>query len=250
MLPNILDIAQACNVEIDSKTYGKKETRAKCPFCQEDAKPEKRKKFYLSLNTQDQVYRCFFCGEKGGVLKFEANLTQKSFTEVKEKYFGKNKKSLHPAYQLNAEQLSRIGWQKYKRNNFKDFLKNREQVENDWNQYVYTELVKYYALFLCINQLNGAKKIEAMKWFVGKCRELPIPKMYERIINQHNKEDKDLDKWAITGKQVARIAWKVSIKTVDIKLNDLFINILLADFFYKKVKIHSHKRRVSQKNNI
>lgn len=46
----------------------------KCPFCREDAKLGKEKKFYLSLNTVDQVFKCWFCKESGGVFRLIALL--------------------------------------------------------------------------------------------------------------------------------------------------------------------------------
>lgn len=245
MLPSILDIAQTYHVEIDSRTYGKKETRAKCPFCKEDA--HKRKKFYLSLNTHDQVYRCFFCGEKGGVLQFEAKLSDMSFTEVKEKYFGKNKTSLHPAYRLNPYQLSEIGWKKAKREDFKGFLKNRDQVEDDWKEYVFGELVKHYALFLCIEHLEDEKKVVSNDWFMTKCKELPIPKMYEHITKQYAKRNEKQEQWAVVGLQIARVAWKVSIQTADVHFDDIFVNVLLADYVYKKTHSNMQMECVSAK---
>ncbi|WP_193065038.1 CHC2 zinc finger domain-containing protein [Oceanobacillus oncorhynchi] len=241
MLPNILDVAQTYAIEINPKSYGKKETLAKCPFCNEDSRPEKRNKFYLSLNTNKQVYRCFYCGDKGGVLQFEAKLSNTSFDDIRQKYFGQKRKSLHPAYRLNPEQLSQIGWQEYKRRDINGFREQKNEVEKDWKQYVYDELVKYFALYICVKHLDD---IQALEWFKQKCKGIPIQKLYERILNQYRKKEEERNVWAIEGTKIARIAWTVSIK-IDQDFNNLFVNVLIADYLYKKEKTHSLRENVS-----
>lgn len=236
MLPNILDVAQEYNITFNSNTYGKKETLAKCPFCKEDTKPEKRKTYYLSLNTIDQVYKCWFCGEAGGVLQFEAKLSNLSFIEVREKYFGTKKKDLHPAFKLTPDQLNEIGWLSLKQKDFKGFQKRREEVLRDWKSYVYHELAKHFALFMCIAHLENQedKRKESHVWFIRKCRKHPIPKMYELIQNEYLKPEHQRQKWAKRGTDIARMAWKTSVKTNDIHLDDLFVNVLFIDYFLRK----------------
>ena len=87
MLPEILRVAEEYGLTFNPRYHGKKETLCKCTFCEEDAKPGKGNKFYLSLNTQDQVYKCWYCGVSGGVLDFEAKLSGLPYNEVREKYF-------------------------------------------------------------------------------------------------------------------------------------------------------------------
>lgn len=236
MLPNILDIAHNHNLIFDAKNYGKRETLAKCPFCKEDSRPEKKKVYYLSLNTSDQVYKCWYCGEAGGVLQFEAKLSDLPFAEVREKYFGVKKKNLHPAFKLTPEQLDEIGWLTFKQKDFKGFQKNREQVLRDWKSYVYRELAKHFALFMCIAHLENQeeKRKDSHVWFIRKCRKKPIPKMYECIHKEYLKPEHERQKWAIRGMEIARIAWKTSVKTNDIHLDDLFVNVLFIYYFLQK----------------
>jgi len=245
MLPNILDIAQEHSLTFHPKHFGKKETLAKCPFCKEDSKPHKRKDYYLSLNTKDQVYKCWYCLASGGVLQFESKLSGKSFHEVKEKHFGKEKKPLHPAFRLDPYQLDEIGWREYKRENFKGFQQQRHTVIRDWKQYVHDELAKNFALFICLAHLEKQAKPqpERLRWFIQKCWDSLIPNMYEKIQEEFMKSRRERKSWAKKGTEIARISWKVSIKTLDANLDNLFINILFIDLFMKmdKKKTHSNE---------
>src|SRR5699024_8033770 len=205
MLTNILNVAQQYDLTFHPKHYGKKETLAKCPFCQEDAQPAKRKKYYLSLNTEDNVFKCWFCSESGGVLHFEAKLIGKPYNEVKEKYFGKRIKPLHPAYNLNPFQLDQIGWKTYKRDNFKAFQIKREAVIRDWSIYEHDELARYFAMFMCIAHLENQDKrrFELVSWFIKKCWDLPIPDMYFSIQDEFLKEDSERKPCARNGTDIA-----------------------------------------------
>ena len=112
MLPDILGIAKKHNLILNHNTLNKKEVQCKCPFCEEDQKPGKQKRFYLSLNTDRQVFRCWFCDEKGGVFRFISLLERKSEDEVIAE-FRKQKKSgynQHPAERLSLSQLRLIGF--------------------------------------------------------------------------------------------------------------------------------------------
>lgn len=247
MLPNILDIAHAYNLIFDQRNYGKKETLCKCPFCKEDMKPGKDKKFYLSLNTHDQVYKCWFCNEAGGVLQFEAKLSGLPFTKVKEKYFGKSKRNLHPAFRLTPDQLDKIGWRYYKQKDFIGFKKRRDQVYKDWKRFVHNELVKHFALFMCIvhieNQEQKRKKL--LNWFIQKCDDMPIKNMYKVIHQEYLKNEDDRSAWGKKGTKVARLAWKISIKALDVYLDDLLINVLFVDYFMHKKR---HIQNVSNQS--
>lgn len=248
MLPNILDIAQQYELDFDPKNYAKKETLTKCPFCKADHSKEKT--YYLSLNTKDQVYKCWYCGESGGVIKFEAKVSGENFTSVREKYFGK-KKNLHPAFKLNPNQLEEIGWLSIKQRDFKGFQKNPEKILSGWKDYVYHEHSKFFALFMCMAQLENKKQKqkESLKWFMGKCNEKPIPNLYNCICKEYNKSVNKRQRWANRGITIARIAWKTSIKTLDINLDDLYVNVLFIDYFVKSAeeskkgqKKHNQKR--------
>lgn len=248
MLPNILDVAQEYELTFHPKHFGKKETLAKCPFCKEDSKPDKRKKFYLSLNTEDQVYKCWFCRESGGVLHFEAKLSGKSFNKVKEKHFGKSKKPLHPAFRLDPYQLDQIGWRDYKRKNFKEFQQKREEVIQDWKQYARDELAKNFALFMCIAHLENQekRKLGLLTWFIQRCWDSLIPNMYESIQDEFLKPENARKSWARKGTNMARTAWRVSVKTLDIDMYNLFMNVIFVDYLIKmsKKKDTFYKERV------
>lgn len=112
MLPRICDIAQNHNLIFNPKTFGRKETRCKCPFCEADA--HRRKKYYLSLNTQSQVYKCWYCKASGGVFRFIAELDGITEQEAIAKYRKDkgNAYKLHPAEKLSLAQLQLLGYQK------------------------------------------------------------------------------------------------------------------------------------------
>ncbi|QKY69415.1 hypothetical protein [Lentibacillus sp. CBA3610] len=185
------------------------------------------------------------------MLDFEVKLSGKSFNAVKEQYFGKVRKSLHPAYQLNPYQLKCIGWQNYKRISFNGFLQKREHVLKDWKQFVHDELVTHYALFLCIAHLENQneRQKELMTWFIRKCWTSPIPAMYDQVQNAFLGRYEDLKDWAAEGTELGRSAWRVCLKTMDIDLDSLFLNILFLKALTKidDKKRHNPKRKVSQK---
>ncbi|OZU89047.1 hypothetical protein CIL03_08500 [Virgibacillus indicus] len=247
MLPNILDVALAYDLQFNPKTYGKKESLAKCPFCKEDS--NKRKKFYLSLNIDYQLYKCWYCAESGGVLDFEAKLSGRSFTEVKQKYFGKCQTPIHPAFGLDPYQLEKIGWKEYKRKSFKEFQEKKDEVFQDWENYVKKELVRNYALFMCIahleNQLERRK--ELLIWFIKRCWDSTVPNMYEMIQDEFLKPEYARKEWAIEGMEIGRAAWKACIKTMDFEIENLLVYVIFADYFYREnKKAHPNKERATQ----
>lgn len=105
-LPSILDVARAYEVEINPATLARSEVRAKCPFCREDA--NRPQKHYLSINPDKNVFKCWFCGEAGGVIRFEALLSGQIESQVAERYGLVRRK--HPAERLTARQLRLIGY--------------------------------------------------------------------------------------------------------------------------------------------
>lgn len=245
MLPNILDVAQYYELTFDPKTYAKKETLAKCPFCKADHAPHKEKTHYLSLNTVNQVYKCWYCGESGGVLNFEAKLSGENFSVVRTKYFG-NQKNLHPAFKLTPNQLEEIGWLSVKQKDFKGFQKNPDQILSDWKEYVHYEQSKFFALFMCMANLENKKQKqkESLKWYIDKCKEKPIHDLYSCICKEYNKPVNKRADWANRGITIARIAWKTSIKTFDVNLVDLYTNVLFIDFFIKKGQKKTQSKKI------
>ncbi|MFC3041587.1 hypothetical protein ACFOGI_15175 [Virgibacillus xinjiangensis] len=246
-MPSILDVAQKYGIRFETRSYGQKETRCKCPFCEEDA--NKPKKYYLSLNTVDNVYKCWYCKASGGVLDFEMQLSGKSYNEVKEKYFGKKKRKLHPACLLNPYQLDRIGWKEYKRKSFQDFLQKREEVIKDWKRYVHDELVVHYALFICIAHLENQEKRqeELLVWLIQSCWKSYIPNMYTRIQDEILKPWEAAADWAREGTELGRSAWRVCLKTMDFELETLLLNIM---FIHYAAHMETKKRHVSKEKRV
>lgn len=141
LLPNILDVAKRNHLEVNQKTLNKKEIRFKCPFCHADA--NKKNKYYLSINEEKNVFKCWYCKENGGVLRFISLLEGKSEQELIEEI--RNQKGStykkHPAERLTRSQLELIGYPKI------DWIKNREfdyhlykafrdKVWNEWKAFV------------------------------------------------------------------------------------------------------------------
>ena len=249
MLPNILDVAQEYGVQFNPKTFGKRESLAKCPFCKEDSASNKKKKFYLSLNTDFQLYKCWYCSKSGGVLDFETKLSGKAFNEVKQKYFGEQQRPVHSAYKLDPYQLETIGWREYKRKSFKDFQAKRDEVLKDWSCYLRNELKRNFALFLCIAHLENQpeRQEELLIWFIRKCWESRVPNMYEMILDQFLIPEFARSEWAQEGVEIGRIAWKACIKTMDFDVEDLLVYVVFADYFFREnKKAHSNKERANK----
>lgn len=235
MLPKILEVAEKHGVEIDPRTYGKKETLAKCPFCLEDS--NKRGKHYLSLNTHDQVYRCFFCHKKGGVLDFESKLTGVPYHEVKEKYFGKSKKNVHPAERLNPSQLECIGW-KTTRGSKADFKKQRDLVYRHWLRYEHSQLTELFAELMVMAYLEDQvdRQIELLNYLKERCEKSQIYSCYSRIMDEYKKDPALRSDWAAEGVKIARIAWRVSHAQNDLDFSKVVLQVPFIHFLYMKEK--------------
>lgn len=240
MLPSILKVGSKYNLTFDSKTYGDKETRAKCPFCLEDSIREG--KYFLSLNVEKNLFKCWYCNKSGGVLHLESLLSGKSFQEVRIKYFGNRGKSNHPAYQLSPEQLEKIGWRQIKRNNFSAFRKNREDVIQQWKVYKFEQLSIYYAIFLLMARFTKENKEVHWDWFKEITKTSRVEDLSSIVINQYKKHRKE--KWAVYGEVLAKIAYEISKDSMDIDLINIYSNILLA-LEVRKLKVRQRKNRVT-----
>lgn len=163
MLPSILETAKQHGLEMNARCISRsaKEVRFKCPFCEADA--NKKDKYYLSLNTADNLFKCWACGESGGVLKFIALLDQTSIELVKRKLWGDNKsphKPLHPAEKLTPAQLKALGfngcnWGKLKQKELEYFKRTLNYVWQEWLAHV-TRLKRLaYMGILCLKTTEG-----------------------------------------------------------------------------------------------
>jgi hypothetical protein len=228
MLPEILKVAEEYGLTFNPRYHGKKETLCKCSFCEEDSRPGKGNKFYLSLNTHDQVYKCWYCGVSGGVIDFEAKLSGLPYNEVREKYFGKRKKPVHPAESLNARQLRLIGWAEYKRKDRHDFKKNRESVLRDWKNYEHEELVKHFALFMVIAHIENQaeRQNELLQYLIRSCHKTQINLLFNRLLAEYVKDEEERAGWAKEGTNIGRAAWKVSLSTYDFGMDKVVYNVV------------------------
>lgn len=152
MLPSILEIANQHNLTLKPQRGGSKEVLGKCPFCRADE--GKRNKHYLSLNVEDNVFRCWYCGEKGGVCRFESLLTGIPESEITEKYRGSARKTIHPAQKLTARQLELIGFRQkpnwfQMRKRDKDYCqRTRDWIWAEWKTFVQREKEKAFVILL------------------------------------------------------------------------------------------------------
>ncbi len=233
MLPKILEVAEKHGVEFDPRTYGKKETLAKCPFCLEDS--NKKGKYYLSLNTHDQVYRCFFCNKKGGVLDFESKLSGVPYHEVKEKYFGENRRNVHPAERLNPSQLECIGW-KSNRGSKDEFKKQKDLVYQHWLRYEHSQLTELFAELMVMAYLEDQveRQVGLLNYLKERCETSQIYSCYARIMDEYKKDPALRTDWAVEGVKVARIAWKVSRDQNDSDFSKVVLQVPFIHFLYKK----------------
>lgn len=231
MLPSILNIAEDYSLQFDIKTHGKKETLCKCPFCHQDSKSDKH---YLSLNTKDNVFKCWYCKKSGGVLQFESLLSGEPYKEVRAKYFGA-KKNMHPAYSLSPDQLREIGWQNRKRQDFQSFKKKQDEVIRDWKIYEFEELMKHYALLALIAKYpNEGKRVVYYSWFTELVKKSKCENLATRVIKQYKSNNKK--RWAIRGERLADIAYDISIESGDFSFQNLFLNVIMSIEVKKIVK--------------
>lgn len=169
LLPNILEVAQNNNLEADPKTINKKEVRFKCPFCHADA--NRRNKYYLSINESKNVFKCWYCKESGGVLKFISLLEGKSEQELIEEIRQQNGWSYkkHPAERLTRMQLELIGypkidWIRNRKFDYDFYIAFRDKVWTQWQAYI-KEKKQYCYQLLFVNLISGnfKKGIEQVK---------------------------------------------------------------------------------------
>lgn len=169
ILPNILNVAEQYYLEADRKTIGKKETRFKCPFCHADA--NRSQKYFLSINADKNVFKCWYCQKSGGVLKLMSFLENKSEQEIIEQLRENNGFSYqkHPVEKLTRSQLKMINYEKI------DWIKNREydiELYKHFRNYVYQKWLNFVAYkqdcayqqlyigLLCGRFQQAVKKIE------------------------------------------------------------------------------------------
>lgn len=182
MLPEIVDVAKLHRLELNHRTLNHEEVLAKCPLCQEDSKPGKRRRYYLSLNSQDQVFRCWYCGESGGVLRFISLLEGVPEDEVKERYRSPKRKGhrkRHPVERWSTGQkrayLNHYGGKlpdlhAMRQRDYSYYIRTLDLMQTQWNELVQREVEQaFFWLLLGIHSGKYAQYIERIR-----ARELQI----------------------------------------------------------------------------
>lgn len=214
MLPKILEVAEKNGLVIEPRSYGKKETMAQCPFCASNDG-----KYKLSLNTVDNVYKCWSCKESGGVLHFEAKLTGLSYQEIKEKYFKGKKKSVNLAEILTSKQMEKIGLSK---------RSDKKEIAQKWFIYEFHQLSEMFAELLIINQ----KEVDREKYFLylqERAKESKIPQAFDKLMMELVNYPSVHSNWAKSGITVANIAYSQAA-------NDCLKTIPLVHMLFMKEK--------------
>lgn len=165
MLPSIVEIAEDYGLRFDASSRNREEVRCKCPFCHEDDKPNKERRYYLSLNSKDQVFRCWFCGEKGGVFRFISLLKGISEEEVRKHY--RKRKVVHPAERLSSHQRTLLrqwlggkepDWRAMRERDYAYYKRSLDLIWQDWNEFIAYELQQAY-FFLLLGIRSGKYQV-------------------------------------------------------------------------------------------
>lgn len=237
MLPNIVDVARENHLTFNERSLNKKEVMCKCPFCLEDS--NKPKKFYLSLNTEKNVFKCWYCKEHGGVLQFESMITGDSYEEVKLKYFGDKKKEYHPAELLSPKQLEAINWAEIKRQQQEEYKRSFEKVIADWKAHVRSQRILAFAKLLIGIE---SKKYQLVCQNIKKqAEDAEIPSLLDDVLTMYSScEWKD---WALEARQIAATAL-LTARQEDNGLANALIYVVFAFSQYNQSQNTKNNRRV------
>ncbi len=209
MLPSIVDVANELGLECVERTRSKKEVYYRCPFCAHH-NPK------LSLNPAKNVFKCWHCGESGGVLDFEAKLTGKTFTEIKQQYFPLKAKS-----SLNARQRKKIGWHEFKKQSEETYKQHAEDMTADWQLYQFFMCRKYFAYLSVISLIDDdIRRSELVDWWCDEVRRTEIPSMTTIVLEGFSKSAP----WQAEGAHIADTAFEVCRATGDFELADIVVN--------------------------
>lgn len=170
MLPNIVEVAYKYQLTVHTKSMKNEEVLCKCPFCLEDDKPGKKRRYYLSLNSKDQVFKCWFCGERGGVFRFIALLEGVPEEEVRSRY--RKRKVVHPAQRLTRRQLLLFSgfeklpdWEAMRKRDRSYYRRTLDHLWKQWN--LFLEAERREAFFLLMLGIRYGKYQE----YVGLIRQ-------------------------------------------------------------------------------
>lgn len=171
MLPKIVEIASKHQLQLKKSSLKNIEVHAKCPFCLEDSKPNKRRKYYLSLNSEKDLFKCWFCKEGGGVLRFIALLEGVAENEVVSRF--RRRKIIHPAENLTMRQRRMLAhwtgslqpdWQAMKKRDREYYLRTLDMLLEDWNYFVDSEVFwAYYQIAAGIELGRYSEYVDKIK---------------------------------------------------------------------------------------
>lgn len=231
MLPSIVEIAEREGLTFNPRSLNQKEVLCKCHFCNADSN---NNKYYLSLNTHDNVYKCWYCGVKGGVLDFESRLTNTPYQVIKEKYFPKKRKKSHAAYNLNNHQLKKIGWAEFKRQSLEGFKLKRDEVKREWEMYEEKELRKLFAMLMIVAHIECSeeRRQRDLTMLMQFAEKTEIYLCFSKLMEQFSLDFNERLQWAVEGTEIARIAWKASIQEFDFDMEKALIRVLFINFRY------------------
>lgn len=213
MLPSILDVADDQGLECVERTRSKKEVYYRCPFCHHH-NPK------LSLNPAKNVFKCWHCGESGGVLEFEAKLTGKTFTEVKQQYFPYKSKS-----SPNAKQRQKLGHTSIPKDTYK---KQITKLKTEWETYQFFMCRKYFAYLSVILLIDDdVRRNELVAWWYEEVRRTEIPLLASTLIGGMQQDAR----WQQEGQLLADMAFSVCKETGDFELLDIVKNVSFLLFY-------------------
>jgi len=228
VLPVITDIADQHSIECDPRSLSKKEVRYKCPFCLQDS--NKRNKFYLSLNPEKNVFKCWYCKESGGVLVFESKLTGKTYEDVKKKYFQGT--TFHPAQLLSPKQLKQIDWDKVKKENYEQYKRSLDEVMIEWKAYEHERKALAFAKYLLGHSLDEEYIRIIVENIAWQAEEDGIKHLLSDVMKEHDRPKEERVLWAQEGRELASLAWKSAKRAKD--RNHIPYLLLIYQFVYKK----------------
>lgn len=226
-LPSILDVADRAGLSINPRTRDKKEVYAICPFCNDG-------RFKLSMNTEYNVFKCWLCQEKGGVLDLESKLTGVPFNEVKKKYF-KVRKNQHPVEYLNPNQLKKIGWNEIKRRERETFKKKRDEVLNDWKRFELDQKKLHFSMLMVVAHLEGQNERQSklLEYILKSAQETGIYLLFSTLMQEYVKEADERSEWAKEAVLTARSAWRVSLQTCDFDMANVMKHVVFMHHLSK-----------------
>lgn len=234
-LPNIVDVAKRIGIEFDPRNKANsKELRAVCPFCGHSHK------FYLSINPNLNVYKCWYCKASGGVLQFEADVTGKPFADVKAQYFSQRQKPLHPAEKLSPKQLEAINLLEIYRINREQRILNEHlyvqflgKVLKRWQKHVFANRKLAFAKLILTEKGNDFQSI--INNIKQQAEKAQISTLLDDVMEMYSSNEWT-EKWAKEGAEMARSAMNIARKVKD--GNELIYLVLLSN--QKIISNHEH----------